>query len=52
MVVNPIWRVECGLKIDKKVVCVGLLLLGLLQDLAQCEDLVGGGFTRLEATLI
>ena len=44
--------VESSFVVNKKVVCVDLLLKGFLQDLAQSENLVNGGFARSKAALI
>ena len=48
----PYWTVEGGFVIDKKMVCVDLFLKGLFQDLSERKDLVDGGLSRSEATLI
>ena len=42
----PYEPIAGSLIVDKKMVCVELCFVGPFQDLAQCEDLVDGGFAR------
>ena len=44
--------IEVSLIVDKKMVCVVLYFVGLLQDLTECENLVDGGLAKSEAALI
>ena len=48
----PYGAIEICVIVYKKMLCVGLFFIGLLQDLTYCEKLIDGGLVRSEDALI